>query len=79
MLGAELVTVNTTEGAAYGAALLAGVGAGTWKDVPSACRETVKLTGSCQPDKKQVDVYHRSYTLYRELYPALKESYWKMG
>ena len=29
---AELVTVNTTEGAAYGAALLAGVGAGAWKN-----------------------------------------------
>ncbi|HLF75130.1 MAG TPA: xylulokinase, partial [Anaerolineales bacterium] len=30
VLDAELVTVNTTEGAAYGAALLAGVGAGAW-------------------------------------------------
>ena len=38
VLQAELVTVNTTEGAAYGAALLAGVGAGAWNDVPSACK-----------------------------------------
>lgn len=30
VLNAELVTVNTTEGGAYGAALLAGVGAGVW-------------------------------------------------
>ena len=36
VLGAELVTVNTTEGAAYGSALLAGVGAGLWPDVDSA-------------------------------------------
>ena len=38
VLGVELVTVNTTEGAAFGAALLAGVGAGNWADVPAACR-----------------------------------------
>ena len=34
VLEAELVTVNTPEGAAYGAALLAGVSAGVWPDVP---------------------------------------------
>lgn len=78
VLEAELVTVNTSEGAAYGAALLAGVGAGVWLDVPSACRETVKITGSCLPDGRQVDNYRRSYTLYCELYPALKESFRKM-
>jgi xylulokinase len=74
-LEAELVTVNTTEGAAYGAALLAGVGAGAWKDVPTTCRETVKITGSCQPDEKQADIYRLSYALYGELYLALKMSF----
>ncbi len=78
VLEAELVTVNTTEGAAYGAALLAGVGAGRWPDVPSACRETVKITGSSQPNEKQADIYHQSYALYGELYPALKTSFKKM-
>ena len=79
VLEAELVTVNTTEGAAYGAALLAGVGAGAWMDVPTACRETVKVTGSCEPDKDQADIYRQSYALYGELYPALKTSFRKMG
>jgi xylulokinase len=79
VLEAELVTVNTTEGAAYGAALLAGVGVGAWKDVPTACRETVKITGSCQPDEVQTDLYRQSYALYGELYSALKGSFWKMG
>jgi xylulokinase len=78
VLEADLVTVNTTEGAAYGAALLAGVGAGRWADVPAACRETVKVTGICQPDEDQEDIYHRSYVLYGELYPALKVSFRKM-
>ena len=79
ILEAELVTVNTTEGAAFGAALLAGVGAGAWADVPSACQQTVKITGSCQPDEEQVNSYRRSFALYDELYPALKTSFGKMG
>jgi xylulokinase len=79
VLDAELVTVNTAEGAAYGAALLAGVGAGAWADVPTACRAAVKITGSTQPDSTQVIVYRKSYALYRELYPALKPSFDKMG
>jgi xylulokinase len=72
-LDTELVTVNTTEGAAFGAALLAGVGAGAWPDVVSACRSTIKLTSQTLPDPQMVEVYHRSYELYRELYPALKD------
>lgn len=78
VLETELVTVNTIEGAAFGAALLAGVGVGSWKDVPSACRETVKITGSCQPNKDQTDLYRQSYAFYEELYPALKASFRKM-
>jgi len=78
-LGAELVTVNTTEGAAYGAALLAGVGAGAWADVLSACKASVKITGSTQPDPAQVEAYRKSYSLYQELYPALKLSFEKAG
>src|SRR5215217_5568544 len=78
VLDAELVTVKTTEGAAYGAALLAGVGAGAWNDVPSACKTSVKITGSTLPDPSQVDVYGRSYSLFQELYPVLKSSFAKM-
>jgi xylulokinase len=79
VLDTELVTVNTTEGAAFGAALLAGVGAGAWTDVVSACRATIKITSQTQPDPQQVEVYHRSYELYQELYPALKEIFVKMS
>jgi xylulokinase len=78
VLETELVTVNTTEGAAYGAALLAGVGAGTWHDVVSACKASVKITGSVLPVSSQVDVYRNSYALFQELYPALKSSFGKM-
>jgi xylulokinase len=78
VLEAELVTVNTTEGAAYGAALLAGVGAGAWTDVAAACESCVKITGSTLPDSAQADAYRKSYALYQELYPALKPSFRRM-
>ncbi|HVN16988.1 MAG TPA: xylulokinase [Anaerolineales bacterium] len=78
VLEAELVTVNTTEGAAFGAALLAGVGAGAWSSVESACKTAVKLTGSTMPDASQMEVYRAGYPLYRELYPVLKSSFEKM-
>ena len=78
VLETELVTVNTTEGAAYGAALLAGVGTGAWPDVASACKACVKITGNTLPDAAQVETYRKVYPLYRELYPALKSSFEKM-
>ncbi len=73
VLGAELVTVNTTEGAAYGSALLAGVGAGLWPDVDAACQATVRLTGATVPQPGEQAAYEKYYALYRQLYPALKE------
>jgi xylulokinase len=72
VLNTPLVTVNTTEGAAYGAALLAGVGAGVWPDVDVACRDTIALTGSTEPQSGTVDQYEPVYQAYGRLYPALK-------
>lgn len=79
VLEAELVTVNTTEGAAYGAAILAGVGAGAWESVASACETCIKITGSTQPDASQADAYRQAYSLYQDLYPALRTSFSRMG
>lgn len=72
VLGSELVTVNTTEGAAFGAALLAGVGADVWPTVDAACAATIRLTGSTAPNDDAVAHYNRVYGVYRELYPTLK-------
>ena len=79
VLDAELVTINTTEGAAYGAALLAGVGAGAWMDVASACKACIKITGTTLPDVMQVEMYRKAYSLYQELYPTLKSSFAKIS
>ncbi len=79
VLEAELATVNTSEGAAFGAALLAGVGAGAWADTPTACEKTIRITGRTQPIAAQIDAYRRSYPIYQELYPALTSSFAELG
>jgi xylulokinase len=75
----ELVTVNTTEGAAYGAALLAGVGTTHWPDVESACESVVKITGRTVPSEPNAATYRKLYPRYRELYPTLKSTFARMS
>lgn len=72
VLGSELVTINTTEGAAYGAALLAGVGAGVWENVDAACAAAITTTGSTTPHAATTHYYNDAYAQYRQLYPLLK-------
>jgi xylulokinase len=75
VLETEIVTVNASEGAAYGAALLAGVGAGIWDDVPAACGACLQFTGTTSRDEGRAEVYRRTYPIYRDLYPALKPTF----
>jgi len=75
VLESELVSVNTTEGAAYGAALLAGVGSGLWADVPSACQSVIQVTGTVAPNEQVTGRYEVFYGHYQALYPALADEF----
>jgi xylulokinase len=75
----RLVTVNTTEGAAYGAALLAGVGCGLFADADDACRRTIQVTGSTAPGKQNAASYQEHYQLFRQAYPATRELSHRLG
>jgi len=66
----EIVLTNVTEGAAFGAALLAAVGTGIYRDVAEACAATVQLTDHVEPGPNR-GVYADYYSLYRALYPTL--------
>ncbi|HEU4507178.1 MAG TPA: xylulokinase [Pyrinomonadaceae bacterium] len=74
-LEAELVTVNTTEGAAFGAALLAGVGAGVWSDVDEACAEIIVVEDRVTVTADNADRYGFIYERYKALYPALRSTF----
>jgi xylulokinase len=66
------VTLETQEGSAYGAALLAMVGTGAYSSVPEVCRSVIRETGSIQPRTEESAVYRDGHSIYRSLYPALK-------
>ncbi len=74
----EIATVDVTEGAAYGAALLAGVGAGVYPSVESACDRLVKITGVDAPGPSN-SLYSEYYAQYRALYPKLKSEFQAMA
>ena len=65
--------VEAEEGAAYGAAILAGVGAGNWSSVDEACDAVVHTAQQIRPNPESVAVLNRSYEVYRRIYPALRQ------
>jgi xylulokinase len=74
VLEAEIAVVATEEGAAFGAALLAAVGAGWFPTVDSATDAVVKVTPIASPGQ-DVAAYRAAHALYRELYPALTPTF----
>jgi xylulokinase len=70
----KVVTTNVTEGAAFGAAVLAGVASGIYSDLDAAANQIVKNTGETDPGPNQ-SVYADYYPEYQALYPALKDRF----
>jgi xylulokinase len=68
--GHEVEIVEAEEGAAYGAAILAGVGAGAWKSVDEACAAVVRVATTVKAQPETVKVMNAGYTAYRRVYPA---------
>jgi xylulokinase len=69
--GHPVETVAAEEGAAYGAAILAGVGAGFWASVDAACDRIVRTAGTTNADPSAARVMRGRYAEYRRIYPAL--------
>lgn len=75
IMGIPLYRVNTSEGAAFGAAILAAVGAGAWPDVPGACAAMVQREDESRPQPALVERYDAMYDAWSELYPALSPQF----
>lgn len=70
------VTVNkSSEGPALGAALIAGVGAGVYKDLEEACRAAIAVKTTQYPNAPDAAVYKKYHNVYRKLYKDIKESF----
>ncbi len=78
VLRAEVATVSTTEGAAYGAGVLAGAGAAWFTSVEAATEAWVRATPTAAPGA-DADRYAEAHALYRELYPALAPTFHRIG
>ena len=70
--GQAVEIVEAEEGAAYGVALLAGVGVKAWASVDEACAAVVKTKARVAPDVKSAELMDRHYKAFRALYPALR-------
>jgi xylulokinase len=70
--GHRVETVAVEEGAAYGAAILAGVGAKAWPTVDAACAAVVRANGVTEPQAEKSSVMNRAYAAYRRMYPSMK-------
>ena len=75
VFGLPITTINSSEGPALGAALLAGVGTGVYKDVAEACDTAIKPVDVQQPVPRNIEVYSRFYELYGQLYRSLKKDF----
>ena len=79
VFNSEVLTVSGSgEGGAYGAALVAGVGAGIWPTVEEAVK-VLKVETKTSPIPKNVEIYDRLFKIYQTLYGSLKTTFDKIS
>lgn len=69
----DVEIVEAEEGAAYGAAILAGAGAGAWASVDEACDAVIRVAAHVAPSPEGKTTMQDGYGTYRRIYPALHE------
>jgi xylulokinase len=75
ILNQKVTTLETQEGSAYGAALLAMIGTGEYANAQGVCQSAIREINAKQPEAEAVAFYERHYRLYQLLYPILKSSF----
>jgi xylulokinase len=73
----RVVTLETQEGSAYGAALLALVGTGLYSSMPEVCKAVIREVESISPQPHAAQLYAAHHPIYKSLYPALQAFYGK--
>ncbi|MDQ2844330.1 MAG: xylulokinase [Acidobacteriota bacterium] len=71
----RVTTLETQEGSAYGAALLAAIGTGEYRSAQEACRAAIHEVNTREPEPKSAEFYKNRYRIFRSLYPALKPAF----
>jgi xylulokinase len=79
VFGKPVTAMVADEGAAYGAALLATVGAGLFKNIEEACQATIKTADQTKPNAKARNAYNKAFPVFQSLYGALRDEFPKLG
>jgi xylulokinase len=78
--GEPIITMEAEQGgAAFGAAILASIGAKLFDNLNVACTKLVKTRAPLEPDKKEKSLYDTYFRFFRSLYPLLKDSYKRLS
>jgi xylulokinase len=70
--GHEVEIVEAEEGAAYGAAILAGLGGGLWPTLDAACNSVIRVTQRVPVRKDVMAKMNSAYSQFRQIYPATR-------
>lgn len=70
---APVVRMKVDEGPAFGAGILAAVGAKMYDSVQSACEVMVQTADTIEPDASLRDTYRKQHELYRKAYQQLRD------
>lgn len=73
--GLPCALTNSHEGPAYGVALLAAVGTGSFKTVVEACQETIQVVSQTAPNPRSKKIYDVLHPQYQNLYTSLKDNF----
>ncbi len=79
VFGLPLQRTLLKEQASVGAALIAGVGAGVYRDLEAACERTVRYRDVTEPNTANHARYDTLYAHFRELYPRLKGDFHRLA
>lgn len=79
VLNVKVDKINSEEGPAFGAAILATVGCGKYASVEEATEKLIKVIDTTEQDPEIVERYNKKYEIFKALYPALKDMFDKMA
>jgi xylulokinase len=70
--GQTVEIVEAEEGAAYGVALLAGIGAGAWKTIDEACDKAIRVADRIEPNDESFAILNHQYKAFQMVYSSLR-------
>ncbi len=79
VLNRRVVSLQTQEGSAYGAALIALAGSGEYASIQEVCGVAIRETEAVAPSEADAILYARGHRIYQALYPALAPIYRQIG